>query len=168
MFCLELCGQRRQKSSVIKNHPRYAADFSETKICPVVVTAAINTKPVSVNEKRKILQPILNDIAESCCNVSNETFEKNKEMLKKLSALLRTGQKVHDFVLIEPANPQPEQADLDQQSEIVDDILNFSMLSLSLDSDSSAYNIDAIKLPDQRKIAGHPKDYLDTCLKTKK
>lgn len=98
--------------------------------------------------KLKILMPFAADIVESCCNTSGETYEQNKETLKKLAALLRAGKHLHDLVNIEPEPQKQEELTTHDDSEIeqmIDDILDISLLSLDTDEEDCSISNDLEK-----------------------
>lgn len=86
--------------------------------------------------------PIGKDIVESCCNVSNVNFAKNKEILSKLATLLRTGRMLEDVLTRHELTTDNDSEELITQQEQIS--LNISN-STKLD-DSQMNQSDMLSL----------------------
>lgn len=77
---------------------------------------------------------------------------------------MRAGKQLYDLVNIEPEPQKLTTHDDSETAQMVDDILDISLLSLDTDTEDCSINndLESINMPEQRKILGHPKDYLST------
>lgn len=175
LYAENLCAPRWRVAYVYREHPRLgnrSESLTANKLLtnPVVVTKSKKQKLKTVPEKRKFLQPIMNDILTSCSETCKD-FDRIVEKLQVLKECLKTGK---TFDIISQQGNESNKQDFNQRDlsletskefdEAIADVLDLSFLRVQSSDEDDKLELSDVTMPTPRITRGRPSEFLKTCV----